>query len=631
MKDEFLKELDFVSQEKNQITQEMNGVLQENQLLRQDSGKSLSSDLSRLSLSSSGSSFGINPLNRSASGNFHDPSKTPLDISRQTSGDIQVEDLPRYASELKDQPGVKVFEIVKAKRVRNKMPVSSLHSRFLMVDMREDKILLCKGHFGNGVTGEGIKEYKKVSRREVRRMEKSISAPSLLTIEWAQHRPAQYIFKNPLEREQFYNDIQSLHRHVHVPSRHLSIHLATWNMGNLHPPPALAPWIPADQHDIYAISVQECYSLGEEEWCAHLAAAVGTGYDRVSDCSLWGIRLVIFIRHSLSQDVHNLQRNSCATGVGSVAGNKGAVAISFKIRDTSLCFVNSHLAPHFERNFQRNAMFNDICKSLQLGIPGLDILHQFDHLLWAGDLNYRIDLSREAVLDHVDKKEWDILLQHDQLKQSQHLDAAFQHFAEGPLLFPPTFKLLGDGSYSFKRVPAYCDRVLWKSQENSSGDLQQKSYMCIPSLRSDHVAVCSSFALNVREEPFFDPNTDLPFIHLLLENVVVTQDVASPSLTINFASNFSPMVSVTAVSPFRVEVPTFIKSMAHLEKLTLLFSLWDDYSGKFHGEGAISLRRISQGPIFQVAISKRGSPWGQLSGHLSVHESTEHALLRSQH
>jgi hypothetical protein len=109
----------------------------------------------------------------------------------------------------------------------------------------------------------------------------------------------------------------------------------------------------------------------------------------------------------------------------------------------------------------------------------LDVTAQFEHCFWLGDLNYRLDQSGnnleerpedyEKILPLINTQQWDELLQSDQLRREQAKNEIFVGFMEGDvsgrISHPPTFKMERepDFHYSRKRLPAYCDRVLWKS------------------------------------------------------------------------------------------------------------------------------------------------------------------------
>lgn len=102
-----------------------------------------------------------------------------------------------------------------------------------------------------------------------------------------------------------------------------------------------------------------------------------------------------------------------------------------------------------------------------LGQPDLS---EADLLIWLGDFNYRIDnLPYEEVIDAVRERKWDWLLANDQLRMEMAGGRAFQGMCEAAIDFPPTYKFdkntddpMGYDSSEKKRIPAWCDRILFR-------------------------------------------------------------------------------------------------------------------------------------------------------------------------
>ena len=95
----------------------------------------------------------------------------------------------------------------------------------------------------------------------------------------------------------------------------------------------------------------------------------------------------------------------------------------------------------------------------------------FDRVVWAGDLNYRINAPR-AVADLLLSKDMHgVLLNNEQLSLERGKDGngdkggLFSGYSEGPLNFRPTYKFdTGTDTYdtsSKQRVPAWTDRILY--------------------------------------------------------------------------------------------------------------------------------------------------------------------------
>jgi hypothetical protein len=282
--------------------------------------------------------------------------------------------------------------------------------------------------------------------------------------------------------------------------------------GEAVPTTANLEFIPRDVYDIYAIGVQECvyqpgegYASCEDDWFGRLQDHLGPSYIKLAGLSLSNIRLVVLVRRANYYAITNVKTLSVATGLGGVMGNKGGVGVSFAYHETTMCFVDSHLAAHQDQEQARNANYRDIVRGLSHALymenSPLDITNQFDHLFWFGDLNYRIDLPRDDVLQLVSQKDWRALQEHDQLIQQMASSIAFSEFVEESIVFRPTYKYVRGKVDVYteekNRVPSWCDRILYKSVGGS--EIQNTAYGCNDTVTiSDHHPVFATFAVGAR-------------------------------------------------------------------------------------------------------------------------------------
>ncbi|PWN36666.1 DNase I-like protein [Meira miltonrushii] len=131
-------------------------------------------------------------------------------------------------------------------------------------------------------------------------------------------------------------------------------------------------------------------------------------------------------------------------------GNKGAVGISLKLGSTRLLFVNAHLAAHEGKVAERIANVEKIKKELKVDtfLPkddprndDDDLTSCFDYAFWFGDLNFRVDITRQHADWLIKKQQYDHALAFDQLKKiMREQPHIFNGFKEAPIKFPPTFK-----------------------------------------------------------------------------------------------------------------------------------------------------------------------------------------------
>ncbi|CAI7882367.1 unnamed protein product, partial [Closterium sp. NIES-53] len=99
-----------------------------------------------------------------------------------------------------------------------------------------------------------------------------------------------------------------------------------------------------------------------------------------------------------------------------------------------------------------------------------------DLLIWMGDLNYRLDgVSYEEACSAVARRQYPLLLDCDQLRAEMKAGRAFVGMQEGAVDFAPTYKFdrgtfnpLAYDSGEKRRVPAWCDRILFRDSFTSS-------------------------------------------------------------------------------------------------------------------------------------------------------------------
>lgn len=104
-------------------------------------------------------------------------------------------------------------------------------------------------------------------------------------------------------------------------------------------------------------------------------------YTIISQMSMLQINLCVVVRNEHRLSITRTDSAKVAKGIGGIIGNKGAVAISFCLEKSSLCFILSHFAARPERLEQRNNNFHEISKELLIGKRKRDLLEQFDHVI----------------------------------------------------------------------------------------------------------------------------------------------------------------------------------------------------------------------------------------------------------
>ena len=258
-----------------------------------------------------------------------------------------------------------------------------------------------------------------------------------------------------------------------------------------------------------------------QQWQTYLEKQVSIvsvndeGYKLLEVRHLVGLFTCIFIKRSLQKRVSNVQVSSVKTGLKGRYGNKGGIVIRFTLDDTSLCFVNCHLAAGQKHVMARN---NDVFAVLdQAGLPSMDkkdinknvlvcggdgsMVLDHEICVLNGDLNYRINGNRSQILQHIKDGRLNKLLETDQLllELKKNPTHRLRSFMESPISFQPTYKYdPGTDNYDSSekmRVPAWCDRIYYRGLGPSA--IENHAYKSHTCRVSDHRPVSALLTMQV--------------------------------------------------------------------------------------------------------------------------------------
>ena len=478
------------------------------------------------------------------------------------------------------------------------------------------------------------------------------------------------------------------------------VRVCTWNCGNASPSGflrdifAAAPGNPAHsaggmREDIMVLGLQESVldqdgasvgnaskakqimkgSVGlksplDEFWVDAVAEALGDGWSIVSFATLGEMRLLVFARSAIVPMISEIETAQEACGIGGVVGNKGGLVVKFKVNGTSLCFISCHLAAHEgeKKATKRNDNIREVLAGARVGpLKWMDAATQFDHTWFIGDLNYRVDLQQldgvdrsaeqhvDEVIEKVANRQYDVLQRADQLHRELSTKRVLVGFTEGRLNYAPTFKVERDPALKYirKRVPSYCDRILFRSLPGLSENQRQEWVQPVVSAASsDHKPVVSLHEVRVRSVApraiRSGPNLSIVITGLHASRLTAMDANGKNDAYIKFVSSAlakgrkMPQTSVikATVDPRwdNAQVPNLLcagSRLVDIRKEHLHLAIWDKDFGSADdliGTGVVSLAAceyLGKPVKFSVDVVRDGQIHGKLAGRIQITDQKE--------
>uniref|UniRef100_A0AAY5F3P0 phosphatidylinositol-3,4,5-trisphosphate 5-phosphatase n=1 Tax=Electrophorus electricus TaxID=8005 RepID=A0AAY5F3P0_ELEEL len=424
---------------------------------------------------------------------------------------------------------VQAFEVKLDVYLADLTKIGKSQKHTLSVDVEGGKLVVMKK------MKDSQEDWATFTHDKIRQLIKSQRMPSKLGIVFEKEKDRSqrkdFIFASAKKREAFCQLLQLMknkHSNQDEPDM-ISVFIGTWNMGSVPSPKAIGSWLLSrglgktlDEmtvtipHDIYVFGTQE-NSVCDKEWVENLRAALRDytelDYKPVAVQTLWNIKIVVLVKPEHENRISHVGMSSVKTGIANTLGNKGAVGVSFMFNGTSFGFVNCHLTSGNEKIHRRNQNYLDILRQLSLGdkqLSSFDISLRFTHLFWFGDLNYRLDMDIQEILNYINRKEFEPLLKVDQLNLEREKNKVFLRFAEEEMTYPPTYRYERGSrdTYVWQKqkatgmrtnVPSWCDRILWKSYPETH--IVCNSYGCTDDVvTSDHSPVFATFEVGVTSQ-----------------------------------------------------------------------------------------------------------------------------------
>ena len=263
--------------------------------------------------------------------------------------------------------------------------------------------------------------------------------------------------------------------------------------------------------DIYNILSITSNEESVSQWTQLIKSTINFIYPntfkQISIQNLVGMYYLCLAQTYLKDKIEIIDTKVVKTGLFGTLGNKGYLTLNIRIfKNTEISFAVGHLESGSNSNEQRISTLKQIL-STKIGEQEWGeqnngkMFKNSDYWFILGDLNFRIGTSFEKSFELIQRREYEKLIEYDQLNYCRLRDGGLIEINEAKINFAPTYKYDTNSNNYLNdienlRTPSYTDRILFCQRNN----IRNLDYSSIPSIMySDHRPVEASFEVDIKQ------------------------------------------------------------------------------------------------------------------------------------
>ncbi|BFU25539.1 inositol polyphosphate 5-phosphatase, putative [Entamoeba histolytica HM-1:IMSS-B] len=291
--------------------------------------------------------------------------------------------------------------------------------------------------------------------------------------------------------EQWFNNKMKQRWFNYTEITQIKTTLITWNVAESNPSTVKLEDLFNDA-DLFVICLEEIdmsisgvMTFGQSELCLRWQSLIELSlppktYECIFSQQHGGLAMFIFIKQIMKNEINDISVSTVSLGTLGMA-NKGAIGVSCRIGVCRVLFVGAHFSANMGP-VKCDECYTTARNQFQFPIPP----KSHDYEIWLGDFNYRLNATEEQIKKYLNDPIQ--LITTDQLTNSVTRSSAFGGFIEAPITFLPTYKFeKGTKNYDWKRLPAWCDRVMFRVYQ--AYQLSIHKYERLEICYSDHLPV----------------------------------------------------------------------------------------------------------------------------------------------